>query len=70
MAERAADALDAAISHTTLARSLHAITGFNDREQRNLHFPLAGFPGRSPIRDVLKDVPGLFKFASRFLQRF
>ena len=49
-----ANALDAAISHTPLARSLHAITGFNDGEQRSLDFPLSGFTGRSPIEDSSK----------------
>ena len=57
-------------THAPLARSLHAITGFNDREQSILNFPLPGFTGRSPIEDVLKDAAGIFKFAARFLQVF
>jgi hypothetical protein len=70
MAERAADALDAAIGSYSVARPLHAIAGFNDREQRSLNLLLYGFTAHFPIKDVLKDARGFFKFTARLLPRF
>ncbi len=68
-AECRADALVAAKDLTPLARSLHAITGVNEREQRSLNILHAGFTACFPLEDVIKDAGGLFKFAAGFLPR-
>jgi hypothetical protein len=50
-----------------LARSLHTTAGFNYASSAAIL--LSGFTERRPIKDVLQDAPGFFKFAARFPQR-
>ncbi len=50
---RLRDGADLTLPPTPLTRSLHAITRFNDREQRSRNFLHAGFTAYFPIKDAI-----------------